>query len=70
MPLLVTVFVLIAVLPLTASVLKSVTVSAAASPNTALPVTVSALLLPATVPSVVTVDAVSVVLVPSDTAPL
>ena len=61
---------MIAVVPLTASALSPVTVSTAASPNTALPVTVKALLLPATVPSVVTVDPVSVVLVPSVTAPV
>ena len=59
---------LIAVVPLTDSVLSPVTVSAAASPNTALPVRASAWALPTTVPSVVIVEPVKVVLAPSVTS--
>ena len=62
------VLLLIAVVPLIDRVVKPVTVSAAPSPNTALPVIVSALALPATVPKVVRVVPTKVVAVPSVSA--
>ena len=68
MPLVVTAELLMAVVPLTASVLRPVTVSAALLPSTALPVMVKDLALPATVPCVVMVLPVSVVSVPRVTA--
>ena len=65
MPLVVSVFVLIAVVPDTERLLMPVTVSVAWSPNTALPVMVSAFAPPATVPLNVAVVAVKAVPAPS-----
>ena len=57
-------------MPLTLRLLKPLSVSAAASPSTALPVMIKALAPPVKAPLVVTVVAVSVVLAPKVTAPL
>jgi hypothetical protein len=64
-PLLLTVSVLIALLPVTCRVDSPVTVSAAALPKTALPVTVRPLPAPTTLSRKVTLLPVRVVLAPS-----
>jgi hypothetical protein len=69
-PVVLTVLVLMAVVPVTDSVVTPVTVSAAASPKAALPEMARLWTLPATAPRNVTVEPVTVALAPSVTASL